>query len=73
MVKNLHVVKNGNSWAVKREGNPSPVSRHRTQSNAIDRATSLARSERSEMLVHGRNGQIRERNSFGGDPYPPRG
>jgi hypothetical protein len=25
------------------------------------------------LVIHGRNGQIRARDSFGGDPFPPRG
>jgi hypothetical protein len=26
----------------------------------------------SELLIHGQNGQIRERNSYGNDPHPPK-
>jgi hypothetical protein len=26
-----------------------------------------------ELLIHGRNGQIRERDSHGHDPFPPQG
>ena len=33
----------------------------------------IAQNQESEMLVHGKNGQIRERNSYGNDPYPPKG
>ena len=33
----------------------------------------IARNQQSELLIHGRNGQIRERDSFGNDPYPPKG
>lgn len=28
---------------------------------------------RSEVLIHGENGRIRERNSYGNDPHPPKG
>ena len=28
---------------------------------------------RSEMIIHGRNGLIRARNSYGNDPHPPKG
>ncbi|MCA1979310.1 MAG: DUF2188 domain-containing protein [Thiobacillus sp.] len=27
----------------------------------------------SEVLIHGENGRIRERNSYGNDPHPPKG
>ncbi|MCI5039252.1 MAG: DUF2188 domain-containing protein [Donghicola eburneus] len=25
------------------------------------------------MLIHGENGRIRERNTYGNDPFPPKG
>jgi hypothetical protein len=32
-----------------------------------------ARRQKSEMLIQGEDGQIRERNSYGNDPNPPKG
>ena len=49
------------------------VSNHRTQRTAIDVGRTIARETAVEHLIHGENGQIRERNSYGNDPYPPRG
>ncbi|MDG6135643.1 DUF2188 domain-containing protein [Lactococcus petauri] len=40
---------------------------------AINKATQIAKNKNSEMFIHGRNGQIRERNSYGNDPFPPKG
>jgi hypothetical protein len=40
----------------------------RTQSEAWEKAKSLARKERSEALLHGRDGVVRERNIYGHDP-----
>jgi len=45
----------------------------RTQSEAIGIAKEIAENQKSEMFIHGRNGQIRERNTYGKDPYPPKG
>ncbi len=73
MTRNLHVVQNGSGWAVKAEKNAQPLSKHYTQANAITKATELARVNNVELLIHGRDGRIRERNSFGNDPFPPRG
>lgn len=73
MGKNQHVVPAQGGWAVKGEGAKRASSVHSTQVQAINRATEIAKSQQSEMFVHGRNGQIRERNSFGNDPFPPRG
>ncbi len=72
-MSNLHVVKNGQNWALKQEHNPYPVFTAKTQSEIIDSGTSLAIAYQVELLIHGRDGKIRERNSFGNDPFPPRG
>ena len=73
MGKNQHVVPHASGWAVRGAGNERATSVHHTQSAAIGAARDIARNQQSEMLIHGRNGQIRERDSFGGDPFPPRG
>jgi hypothetical protein len=33
----------------------------------------IAQNQQSELLIHGENGRIREKNSYGNDPYPPKG
>lgn len=71
--KNQHVVPRGDQWAVRGAGNSRATSIHNTQAEAIGRARSIAQNQQSEMLIHGQNGQIRERNSYGNDPYPPKG
>ncbi|MBR0514259.1 MAG: DUF2188 domain-containing protein [Clostridia bacterium] len=60
-------------WQVKREGARRATVRTNTQSEAIDIARSISRNQKAELFVHGRNSQIRERDSHGHDPYPPRG
>ncbi|GHA20433.1 hypothetical protein GCM10007989_14360 [Devosia pacifica] len=71
--KNQHVVPHEAGWAVKGAGNQKATSVHPTQAKAIAAAKETAKSHGSEMLIHGRNGQIRERNTYGSDPYPPKG
>ena len=57
MGKNQHVVSHGERWAVKAEGAPEPVALFKTQSEAWEKAKSIARKERSEALLHGKNGR----------------
>lgn len=71
--KNQHVVPHLKGWAVKGAGNGKATSVHTTQKAAIGEARDIARNQGSEMLVHGTNGRIRERNTYGKDPYPPEG
>lgn len=73
MKKNIHVVPRNGDWAVRREGAERDSSRHQTQESAINAARDTARRDNTELFIHGRNGQIRERDSFGNDPYPPKG
>ena len=73
MGKNQHVVPNNGKWAVKGEGNSRNTVNTNTQAEAIKRATEIAKNQDSELFIHNRQGQIRERNSYGNDPYPPKG
>lgn len=73
MGKNQHVVPHAKGWAVKGEGNSRASSIHPTQAGAISAARETAIRERSEMLIHGEDGRIRERNTYGKDPFPPKG
>lgn len=73
MGKNQHVVPHDGGWAVRGAGNTRATSIHDTQAAAIEAARGIARNQESELLIHGRNGQIRDRDSYGGDPFPPRG
>ncbi|MFE7821783.1 DUF2188 domain-containing protein [Priestia megaterium] len=68
-----HVTRHPNGWQVKGAGNSKATSVHSTQKDAIDAAKSIAKNQGSELFVHGTNGKIRERNSYGNDPYPPKG
>jgi len=71
--RNQHVVPHENGWAVRGAGAERATRIFDTQAEAIQSARSTAINQRSEMFIHRPNGQIRERNSYGNDPYPPKG
>jgi hypothetical protein len=71
--RNQHVVPHAEGWAVKPEGGKRPSSVHDTQQEAIDRGREIARNQESELFIHRRDGTIRERDSYGNDPFPPEG
>lgn len=71
--RNQHVVPHANGWAVKGAGAERATKVVDTQREAIGIARGIAQNQQSEMLIHGENGRIRERNSYGNDPYPPKG
>jgi hypothetical protein len=55
-------------WEVGRQGSPRAISTHRTQAMAVRKAKPLARRERTEFVLKGRNGRVRDRSSYGSDP-----
>lgn len=71
--KNQHVVPKDGSWAVKGAGNDRATKTFDRQSDAIDFARDIARNQKSELFVHRKDGTIRERDSYGNDPHPPKG
>lgn len=70
--KDVHTVKNtdGAGWVNKVQG--EVVSKHRTQTNAAEEGRRIAIHNEAEHVIHRPNGQIREKNSYGNDPLPPR-
>lgn len=73
MGKNQHVVKRPDGWAVRGENNSRDTSHHRTQEEARLAAREIAKKQKSEVVIHGRNGRIRDKDSYGNDPFPPKG
>lgn len=71
--KDKHVVPHPEGWAVKSEGTTRASSVHQTQKEAIDRGREIARNQGTELFIHGKDGRIRQRDSYGNDPHPPQG
>jgi len=72
MKRNQHVVPYNHKWAVRGEGSTRITSEHRTQKAAINVARKIAINQQSEVVIHGENGKIRDKDSYGHDPCPPR-
>lgn len=74
MGKNQHVTPHpAGGWQVKGEGNSKATVRTSTQKEAIDRARAISRNQGLELVIHRLNGMIRDKDSHGRDPFPPRG
>lgn len=72
MGKNQHVVPHGKDWAVKGEGNEKYTKIVPTQKEAIDAAREIAKNQQSELVIHKKDGTIRDKDSYGNDPFPPK-
>ena len=55
-------------WTVKSDGKAAPVSTHHKQSTAIDKAEKIAEKQQAELIIRGRDGTIRSKDSYGNDP-----
>ncbi len=74
MGKNQHVIPWGHKqWAVRGEGNCRITSRHPTQKAAFLAARQIAVHQQSDVLIHGRDNEVRVRYSYQPRPHslPP--
>lgn len=68
-----HVVPNpSGGWSVKNSGATRASRTFDTQQQAVTYARDAARKVGTELYVHGRDGTIKNKNSYGNDPMPPK-
>ncbi len=72
MKQNIHTVPSENGWVVKLAKTEFPLSQHRTKEEAVKTGASLAKSFGVEHVIHGKDGKIQDKDSYGRDPLPPR-
>lgn len=70
--KNFHSIPWQGGWAVKKEGADKPISIHRTQATSEGKTQKLAKQSEVEAVYHNRLGRIKDKDSYGNDPVPPR-
>ena len=73
MRRNVHIVPRDGEWVVETENAQRAIKITTTQAEAIEVGREIAKNQQSELIIHGKNGKIREKNSYGADPYPPKG
>ena len=69
--KSIHVVPSSGGWSVEREGRGKGhggVWYYPTQDEALAAGRKMAEEEAAELVVHGRDGKIRDRNDLGPKP-----
>jgi Uncharacterized protein conserved in bacteria (DUF2188) len=71
--KNIHTVPHGDGWANRREGASRVSDTFDTKQQAQQAGRDAARRDHVEHFIHNTDGRIGERNSYGHDPFPPKG
>lgn len=74
MGKNVHVTfrKDVDQWQAKTEGKEKAARLCNTKQEALDIGREIAKNNHSELVIHDKNNIIRDKDSFGNDPYPPK-
>lgn len=69
----IHTVPSGDGWANRRPGSERASGLYDTQAEAAKAARATAQREHLEHFIHGQDGRIRDRNSYGHDPRERKG
>ena len=64
----VHVLSWDDGWAVVREGNERATSVHPTQKEAAKAGREIARKDGAGFVLHAKDGRVRDRSDYGGDP-----
>jgi len=70
----LHVVPiHRGRWSVRKAGAARARVVFKTRYDAVAFARKLARKDGSELYVHAQDGTVKQKDTYGPDPYPPNG
>ncbi|QUA51835.1 DUF2188 domain-containing protein [Aristaeella lactis] len=71
---NQHVTPHkGGGWQLIGAGNSKPTMVAKTKKEVVDFGRKIAQHQKSELVIHGKDGRIQEKDSHGHDPFPPHG
>jgi len=70
--QNIHVVRRPEGWGVRKEGNKRDSSHYSNQKDAANAAIDAAKKTGVDVVIHGQDGKIRSKDSYGNDPNPPK-
>jgi hypothetical protein len=68
----IHTVYREGFWINEVEDG-GQISRRETKERAVEVGREAAQARGTEHVIHDRDGTIAARNSYGNDPFPPRG
>src|SRR3712207_6505355 len=72
---NIHLVPSATKpgkFVGKEAGNPDALTRPASQEKSIEKAIPLAKQNQSDVVYHRRDASIRDSDSYGPDPNPPK-
>lgn len=74
MTKSHHVVPNPNGgWDVEVSGGQKTIKHFDIKQDAIDAAREISINQKTELVIHNKNGEIGQKDSHGHDPKDIKG
>jgi hypothetical protein len=74
MSNTRHVVPNPNGGWDSKKGGADRASKHfETKQDAVDYSRELSKKQKTELVIHKKNGTIQKKDSHGNDNFPPQG
>lgn len=71
--KTQHIVPNtSDGWSVKKGGSTRATKNFEKKEDAIKFGKQVAKNQKSELVIHKKDGRIQNTNSYGKDPNPPK-
>lgn len=70
--KRQHVVPTEGGWGVVKEGSNRKTVITDTKKEAEEIGREIARNQKTELVIHGKDGKIQDSDSYGKDPNPPK-
>ena len=69
----IHTVPHGDGWANKKEGASKASNVSSTKAEAQAAGAKQAKAEKTEHVIHKKDGTIGDKNSYGNDPRSSKG
>ncbi|WP_407557878.1 DUF2188 domain-containing protein [Winogradskyella sp. 4-2091] len=74
MSKTRHVVPNSDGGWDSKKGGAKRASKHfETKKDAVDYSRALSKKQKTELVIHKKDGKIQRKDSHGNDKFPPKG
>lgn len=74
MSKTRHVVPNSEGgWDSKRGGAKRASKHFERKQDAVDYSRELSKKQKTELVIHKKDGKIQRKDSHGNDNFPPKG
>jgi len=74
MSNTRHVVPNPEGGWDSKKGGAERASKHfETKQDAVDYSRELSKKQKTELVIHKKDGKIQRKDSHGNDNFPPKG